>query len=115
MALNIEFLWDESVTLGEIEAFAAQARASGADSGTALEAVMLPQDDSVQLGWRVTSTGAPAETSRGVEMPHRLMWNLHSLLEQIGSGDGDVRQLQSEVIDLDAALWEALMKHVGDQ
>ncbi|MFE3860598.1 hypothetical protein ACFXPT_09180 [Streptomyces goshikiensis] len=114
MAINIELTWDESVTVGEVEEFIAQAKSAGVDSTTVIEEITHDQDPSLQLGWRVAAQGVPRPV-RDVAMPHRLMWNLHSLLEQIASGDGDVRALQSEVMSLDADLWNALMKHVGDE
>lgn len=46
-------------------------------------------------------------------MPHRRMWNLHSLLEQITGGDGDVRALQDDMRQMDTKLSDALTKHVG--
>jgi hypothetical protein len=112
MGINIEMVWDEPMTIGQLEEFLAQARAAGAQSDTKVDEITHDQDPQIVLGWRV----AAADTSRqprDVPMPHRLMWNIHSMLEQIGNGDGDVRGLQAEVMDLDSALLEALMKHVG--
>ncbi|MDT0310254.1 hypothetical protein RM780_25350 [Streptomyces sp. DSM 44917] len=113
MAINIELLWNQGLTLGELEEFVAHARAAGGDAATPIEEITHDQDPTLHLGWRVTAQGVTRPT-RLVAMPHRLMWNLHSMLEQIGGGDGDVRGLLSEIIDLDAELWEALMKHVGE-
>ncbi|UXY33239.1 hypothetical protein [Streptomyces sp. HUAS TT20] len=112
MGLNIEVTWDEPVTIGLLEQFINQAKAGGASSDTVLEEITHDQDPQVPLGWRVPATGT-AGLPREVAMPHRLMWNIHSMLDQIGSGDGDVRELQAEINGLDSQLWEALMKHVG--
>ncbi|MFJ6047642.1 hypothetical protein [Streptomyces sp. NPDC092307] len=118
MAINIELTWHESVTVGEVEQFITHAKSAGVDSATVIEEITHDQDPSLSLGWRVTAIGAPAAEAgpvREVSMPHRLMWKLHSLLEQIASGDGDVRALQSEVMSLDSDLWDALMQHVGEE
>ncbi|MFF7976846.1 hypothetical protein [Streptomyces sp. NPDC007905] len=112
MGLNIEVTWDAPITVGLLEQFILQAKAAGATSDTTLEEITHDQDPQITLGWRVPVTGA-AGPPREVAMPHRLMWNIHSMLEQIGSGEGDVRALQAEISDLDLELWEALMKHVG--
>ncbi|WP_371617189.1 hypothetical protein [Streptomyces sp. NBC_00454] len=117
MAINIELTWDETVTVGEVEQFITHAKSAGVDSTTVIEEITHDQDPSLHLGWRVTAQGAPAPAPgpvHEVSMPHRLMWNLHSLLEQIASGDGDVRALQAEVTSLDSDLWNALMQHVGE-
>ncbi|EKX63528.1 hypothetical protein PV416_25770 [Streptomyces ipomoeae] len=112
MGLNIEITWDGPVTIGLLEQFISQAKAAGATSDTTVEEITHEQDPEITLGWRVPATGAVGPP-REVVMPHRLMWNIHSMLDQIGSGDGDVRGLQAEINDLDSGLWEALMKHVG--
>ncbi|WP_432198227.1 hypothetical protein [Streptomyces sp. bgisy027] len=111
MGLNIEVTWDGPVTIGLLEQFINQAKAAGATSGTVLEEIPYEQDPQITLGWRVPA--GEAGPPREVAMPHRLMWNIHTMLDQIGSGDGDVRELQAEVNGLDGELWEALMKHVG--
>ncbi|MGY1583791.1 hypothetical protein [Streptomyces sp. MN13] len=112
MGLNIEIMWDGPVTIGLLEQFINQAKAAGATPDTALEEITHDQDPEITLGWRVPVKGAMGP-AREVAMPHRLMWNIHSMLDQIGSGDGDVRELQAEINDLDGELWDALMKHVG--
>ncbi|WP_151775768.1 hypothetical protein [Streptomyces abyssomicinicus] len=112
MGLNVEITWDGPVTIGMLEEFISQAKVGGATSDSALEEITHDQDPGIVLGWRVPVAGASGP-SRDVAMPHRLMWNVHSILDQISSGDGDVRQLQDEVSNLSTELWEALMRHVG--
>lgn len=114
MAIRIELMWDKSTTVGEVEHFVSQVRTAGAGTDTVIEDITHDQDPNLILGWQVEVEGDNGSVPVSeVTMPHRLMWNLHSLLEQITSGDGDVRALQDEVGQLDAQLWDALMKHVG--
>ncbi|KOU43670.1 hypothetical protein ADK53_05005 [Streptomyces sp. WM6373] len=111
MALNVEITWDGPITVGMLEDFLAQAKAGGARPDTAVEEVTHDQDPGIILGWRVP-VGSFGGSVTEVPMPHRLMWNVHSMLNQLATEDGDARAHLGEINVLAGELWEALMKHV---
>ncbi|WP_331740811.1 hypothetical protein OG323_38340 (plasmid) [Streptomyces cyaneofuscatus] len=111
MALNVELIWNGPITIGMLEDFLAQAKAGGANADTTVEEVTADQDPDIALGWKV-AVGSFVGTGSEVSMPHRLMWNIHSMLSQLGSEDGDARRHLGNINELASDLWEALMKHV---
>lgn len=110
MGINVEMTWNNSVTLEELEQFVAQAKVGGASAETIIEPVTADTDSTIQLGWRVSADGRPVSTT-SVALPHRLMWQIQSMLEQIASGDGDVRGSLGEIREYADELREALVKH----
>lgn len=86
MTIRIELLWDQKTTVGEVEKFT--------------------------LGWRIEAPGDGRGVAPSLTLPYRLMWNVHTMLKTIASGDGDVRSLQESVGELEGRLWEQLMQQM---
>jgi hypothetical protein len=112
MTIRIELLWDQKTTVGEVEKFIAQARVAGADAATVIEDITHDQDPQLTLGWRIEAPGDGHGVAPALTLPYRLMWNVHTMLKTIASGDGDVRGLQESVGELEGRLWEQLMQQM---
>lgn len=111
--LAVELIWgDKPVTIGEVAQFVAQARAAGADDGTALEVAVEVDDHHTQAGWRVELGEAVHAVEAEVPLRAGTARNLLELLNLLAESDGDVRSLADGIVDARDELLQALLGRV---
>ncbi|MEO6083952.1 MAG: hypothetical protein ABIQ18_12700 [Umezawaea sp.] len=103
-AFRYEVIVGGSTPFSEITAFVDRARDAGATPDTPVEAVPVPQDDSIIECLTIELDTSVHPTTSTIGVPVTVLRQLRDLLGEIRSSDGDVRPLARSIADAHEAV-----------